>query len=223
MNTCRATIVIALLAATFACPGLASAQEEIIIGDFSRGMEHWRQRSFKGETDYRIVTKDDKAVLEAHADGTASALYRRLRVDLTKTPYLHWTWRVDETFEDIDERTKAGDDYPARIYVVRRGGMAFWRTWALNYVWSSNQPVDSRWPNAYAGENVQMWAVDSGTEKAGEWVTHVRDVRADFKAAFGMDITEIDGVALMTDADDTGSSARAWYGSIRFSDSREAP
>lgn len=211
------TLLLTLLLVT-GTPGLG---ETLVIGDFAAGLEGWGERSFSGETRYRVVEKDGRAALEAHADGTASALYRRQRVDLHKTPYLHWRWRVDETLESIDERTEAGDDYAARIYVVRRGGLAFWRTRALNYVWSSNQPVGSRWPNAYGGDNVQMWAVNSGDDQAGEWVHHVRDVRADFREAFDLEVDTVDGVALMTDADDTGATATAWYGEIWFSDSPE--
>jgi hypothetical protein len=219
MNS-RAAITVPLLLAMVA--SVASFGRELVIGDFARGLDAWRQRSFKGETVYQVVELDGEMVLEAHAEGTASALYRSMSIDLNKTPYLHWRWRIEKTFGDeIDERTRSGDDYPARIYVVRRGGLAFWRTWAVNYVWSSGQPAGERWPNAYAGDNVQMWALDSGGARAGEWVSHVRDVRADFKAALGMDIDKLDGIALMSDADDTGGSARAWYGEIRFSDSPE--
>lgn len=203
-----------------AAPGAGAA--ELVVGDFGGGFDAWEQRSFAGETRYRGVVLDGVAALEAEADGTASALYRRLQVDLRQTPWLHWRWRVAGTFgPTIDERSRRGDDYPARIYVVRRGGLAFWRTRALNYVWASARPADDRWANAYAGQNVQMWALNSGDAETGHWVSHARDLRADWRAAFGEDITSLDGLALMTDADDTGGVARAWYADIRFSASAE--
>lgn len=196
---------------------LAMAAQQTVIGDFADGLDGWKERSFAGNTDYRVVQVDGTAAVRAEADGTASALYRRIEIDLGATPYLRWRWRVADTYgDDIDETAKSGDDYPARIYVVRRGGLAFWRTRALNYVWSSAQPSGSRWPNAYAGDNVQMLAVDSGTGKTGEWVSHVRDVRADWRDAFGEEIGTLDGVAIMTDADDAGGSVSAWYADIRF-------
>jgi hypothetical protein len=209
-----------LAAAALALPaaGSSTGPAEVVVGDFAQGADSWEEESFKGHTRYRTVEIDGRAALEAVAEGSASALYRRMDIDLDETPFLHWSWRIEATFgAGIDEHSKAGDDYPARVYVVRRGGLAFWRTRALNYVWSSAQPVDARWPNAYAGARAQMWAVDSGEERAGEWVSHVRDVPADWRAAFGEDIRSLDGVALMTDADDTGGSARAWYADIRFS------
>jgi len=198
-------------------PLLALGAAAQVFGDFSAGLDAWNERSFVGNTRYRLVELEGSKVLEARADGTASALYRDEPVDLRATPYLYFRWRIDSTFGSaIDERSKAGDDYPARIYVVRRGGLAFWRTRALNYVWASSEVIDARWPNAYAGRNARMWALDSGDELAGEWVTHVRDVRADWYAAFGERIDSLDGLALMTDADDTGGSALAWYADIRF-------
>lgn len=209
----------AVVPALAACAAVAAQQTA--IGDFADGLDGWEERSFVGNTDYEVVRLDGVDAVRADADGTASALYRRIEIDLERTPYLRWRWRVGGTYGDIDETGKSGDDYPARVYVVRRGGLAFWRTRALNYVWSSAQPAGSRWPNAYAGDSVQMLAVNSGDAKAGEWVSQVRDVRADWRAAFGEEIGSLDGVAIMTDADDTGGSVTAWYADIRFT--AEAP
>jgi len=197
---------------------LAAPEVALRIGDFGHGLGGWQVREFNGVTAYRLVTLDGEQVLEAQADGTAAALFHEARIDPAETRWLSWRWRVDSTFgPDTDERRKSGDDYPARIYVVRSGGLAWWRTRALNYVWASGQPEGTRWPSAYAGDNVQLIAVDSGTDRAGEWVSHTRDLRADWRAAFGEELDRLDGVALMTDADDTGGSVRAWYADIRLS------
>jgi hypothetical protein len=114
-----------------------------------------------------------------------------------------------------DERTRAGDDYPARVYVVFTGGLAFWRTRAINYVWSNNQPIDSSWRNAFTG-NARMIAVESGSERVGEWIEEHRDVRADYRSLFGAEPGNVDAVAIMTDTDNTGAVATAWYGDIWF-------
>jgi hypothetical protein len=201
-----------------AAGAFAAAELELRIGDFQQGLEGWQEREFNGATAYRLVTLDGEQVLEAHAEGTAAALFHEVRIDPAQTPWLSWRWRVESTFgADTDERSKAGDDYPARIYVVRSGGLAWWRTRALNYVWASGQPEGTRWSSAYAGDNVQLIALDSGNGRAGEWVHHARDLRADWRAAFGEELDHLDGVALMTDADDTGGSVRAWYADIRLS------
>ena len=207
-------------AALALCAGVASAGEEAAAErylGFRDGLDGWEERDFVASTDYRAVTIEGGPAVRAATDGAASALYRRSEIDLDATPYLSWRWRVDGTYgTGNDETAKSGDDYPARVYVVRRGGLAFWRTRALNYVWSSSRPVGSRWPNAYAGENVVMLAVDSGDGRAGDWIVHTRDVRADWRAAFGEEIDSLDGVAIMTDGDDTGSAMRAWFADIRF-------
>ena len=138
-------------------------------------------------------------------------------IDLTKTPYLNWSWQVQNLFKNNDERSKDGDDYPARIYVVVSGGVFFWNTKAINYVWSSNQPVGSEWPNAFTG-NAKMLAVRSGEKQLGQWVTERRNVREDLKKFFGEDVKKIDAIAVMVDGDNTGQSATAYFGDIFFSD-----
>jgi len=198
-------------------PLISLATDTQLRADFSTALNDWAERSFQGNTAYSIVTLDNKEVLQAEARGSASALYRETRIDLQQTPYLQWSWRIENTFGPaINEQSKAGDDYPARIYVVRRGGLAFWRTKTINYVWSSNSPVNQRWNNAYAGRNAQMWPLNSGDSQASEWITHTRDIRADWREAFGESIDSLDGIAVMTDADDSGAFVRSWYAGIRF-------
>ena len=118
--------------------------------------------------------------------------------------------------QNINEKMKVGDDYPARIYAIVSGGAFFWRTKALNYVWSSNQEVGSSWPNAFTS-NAVMTAVQSGPENIGKWVRQKRNIREDFRRYFGKDVKKIDAVAIMTDTDNAGGKATAHYGNIYFS------
>jgi hypothetical protein len=186
----------------------------VTVGNFSVGdLDGWKTQSFQGMTRYRLVSQDGRQVLEATSHGTASGLVRELRVDLEKLPYLNWSWRVDDVLNGIDERTKAGDDYPARVYVIVSGGMAFWRTRTLIYVWSSQQAAGSTWENAFTA-NARVLALQSG--KGTGWATERRDVRADFKTSFNDDISFIDAVAIMTDTDNSQQEATAWYGDIFF-------
>ncbi len=196
-------------------PGIALA-ETLPIGQFSAGeLDGWEEKSFVGSTRYQIADTPQGKALHAHARKSASGMFKKVRIDLTRTPWLHWSWRVDEVFSGNDERSKAGDDYPARVYVVVDGGMFFWRTRAVNYVWSSNQPPGTSWPNAFTG-NAMMVAVRSGRADTGRWVRERRNVREDLKRLFGEDITRIDAVAVMTDSDNTGGEADAFYGDIYF-------
>ncbi len=192
--------------------------ERVDVGMFSKGrLMDWQPKAFKGVTDYRLVRMEGVTVLRASSESSASGLYRELTIDLTRTPYLNWSWRVAGTLGALHEQSKVGDDYPARLYVAVRGGLAFWRSRALNYVWSSSTAVGTHWPNAFAGAAVMMLAVRSGERDVGRWVPERRNVREDWRRLFGEDIRQLDAVALMSDSDNAGGRALAFYGDIYFS------
>ena len=178
-------------------------------------LSDWNTEKFSGETSYELVNIDDRPAIKAVSNSSASGMVREIKVDLTKTPYLNWSWKVDSTFDGLDETKRSGDDYAARVYVVISGGIFFWRTRAISYTWASVQPKGSNSPNAYSG-NVIMVAVDSGQEYAGQWVTQKRNVLEDLKTLHGIDKTHIDAVAIMTDTDNSNKSATAYYGDIYF-------
>lgn len=196
---------------------LFAVAPRVDVGRFSDGrLDGWETKKFHGETRYTLMDSEGRRVLAAESRASASGLYKKMRIDLAQTPYLYWSWKIEHTFgERVDETTKAGDDYPARVYMVFSGGVLFWRTQALNYVWASNRPEGSNWPNAYTA-NAHMLAVRSGGARAGQWVHERRDVRADYRRLFGGDVRYVDAVALMTDTDNTGGMAKAYYGDIYF-------
>jgi hypothetical protein len=198
-------------------PLLATADDSRIdIGRFSAGeLTGWEEKVFLGHTDYRLVENSGTTVLRATSDGSASGRFKKVAVDLGNTPVLHWSWRVDNLLQGVDERSKAGDDYPARVYVVFSGGLLFWRTRAINYVWSSNQPLGTTWDNAFTA-NAKMVAAASGEARLGQWVMQRRDVAADYRRLFGEEPGTVDAVAIMTDTDNSGRQATAWYGDIWF-------
>jgi glycine cleavage system aminomethyltransferase T len=117
----------------------------------------------------------------------------------------------------LNEQSKIGDDYAARIYVVVKGGLAFWQTRAINYVWAGNTKKDSVWPNAFAGDHAMMLALRGPEAPLNVWQTEKRDIRADFKRLLGQNIQSIDAVAIMTDTDNSGDQVSAAYGDIWFS------
>ncbi len=205
--------------------GLVIAAQHTLAAeiDFSaRDMASWSTRSFEGETHYSVVREHGVEVLKARARGQASAKYLEREIDLRETPYLHWCWKAGARYAGLDERSKAGDDYPARLYVARKTGFLPWQVQSVNYVWSSNQPAGSRWPNAFTDRAVLL-AQQGKQSPLGEWRAEVRDVSADFKALFGESASRIDGVALMSDGDNAGGDATAWYYGVGFSDSSAPP
>lgn len=179
----------------------------------AKDMLGWQVKRFAEATRYQL----DGSRLEAQClGGEASALYIEQPIDLRETPILSWSWAVSGVYANIDETSKAGDDYPVRVYVVKDGGLLPWRTLAVNYVWSSSRPEGSHWPNAFTG-NAQMLAVRSGEPaQVGELVSERRNVREDFLALHGEDLQQIDGIALMTDCDNARQPVTGWYGAIEW-------
>jgi hypothetical protein len=192
---------------------------DLTIGRFSAGdLSGWEEKAFKGKTEYRIVPDGGRTVLEAQSRGTASGLFRKAAVDPRKYPLLRWSWKVAGTIPQENARLKSGDDYAARVYVVFKKTF-FWQTRGIAYVWSANLPKGSSVPNAYTG-NVVMVAAESGDAKAGTWVAEERNVLDDYRRLFGEEPPKIAAVAVMTDTDDTGARASAWYGDISLAPSR---
>jgi hypothetical protein len=195
----------------------------------------WEPLSFRGkkDTDYRLYEIDGKVVVKAESDRSASGLIRRVDIDPEEYPVLRWSWRVENILEKGDVTEKSGDDYPARIYVtfdydIRN--LSWWdrtrlraiRTFygevptrAINYLWESSAEVGTIVPNPYS-DLVMMVVVESGEGNLGTWVHHERNIYEDYVKIFGEEPPKINSVAIMTDTDDTGESAVAYYGDIKF-------
>ena len=204
-----------------ALPSLVAAESNtpVVVGGFSAGMlDNWKHKLFSERTDYQIVSLTNDQVLKAVSNNSASGLLKELSIDLRKTPYLNWQWRIENRLGNINEQSKSGDDYPARLYIVIDGGLAFWRTKAVNYVWASNSSKGKIWPNAFAGNNAMMIALRSKEDLTGTWYQEKRNIMEDLQRMFGETFDHIDAVAIMTDTDNTESSATAYYGDIYFSE-----
>ncbi len=191
--------------------GLAQGQTLLTGGDLGG----WTVQSFVGETRYEVVNDPlQGSVLQGTAEGSASALGFERVIDTSATPWLDWRWQVvTAPTLAAPEQSKAGDDYAARVYVVRKGSFGLFSTRSLVYVHSSDHQPGEIWDSPYTGK-VKMMAVTSGND--GEWVSVRRNLAEDWAAAFGSPVDELDGVALMVDADNSGSTAVARFGDIRL-------
>lgn len=197
-------------------PSVVSA-DNLPISNFGHdGIKDWEEKKFVDQTHYSVAEKEGEQVLFANAKASASVLYLEKEISLETTPFLNWSWQVENTYGAIDEQSKEGDDYPARIYVVAKTGPFPWNTLALNYVWSSSAVKGQHWPNAYT-EKAHMITLQSGDRQKQQWITEKRDVLADFKTYFDTDIKTINGIAIMTDSDNTGAEASTFYKKIFFS------
>jgi len=184
-----------------------------LIDDFTNGIgSGWESKSFEGMTTYKPSTEDTTPCLKAVADSSASGLFYKIEYDAATEPFLSWSWKVDNVVAEGDARTKAGDDYPARIYVVFPSFL-FWKTRALNYVWANRLPLGEAIPNSFTS-NAMMVAVESGPANLGQWRSYKRNIYADFRKYFGFEPPKVGAIAIMTDTDNTGSKASACYGPI---------
>ena len=178
----------------------------------TEGLVGWESKSFKGMTEYVLVQEGDRTVVRAHSIASASGLFKKVRLDPTRFRQLRWSWKIAATIAHGNETIKNGDDYAARVYVIFPGRF-FWQTKAINYIWANRLPKGNAIPNAFSG-NAMMVAVESGSEKKGVWITEERDVLADYRRLFDEEPREIGAIAIMTDTDNTGDEATAWYGDI---------
>jgi hypothetical protein len=212
----------------------------IEVGAFSRASalpQEWQPLEFPKiarHSEYAVEPDGGRFAVHARSSAAASGLIRRIAIDLHTHPILTWRWKVDGVVPGSDPSSKAGDDYAARIYIAFRfepehvpllRRLKFRAAQlllpelpygALNYIWATAIPAGTTVDSAYAGDFVKLIAVQSGAGDAGRWIEERRDVLADYRAAFGSEPPPVEGVAIMTDTDNTGASASAWYGDIRF-------
>lgn len=197
----------------------------------------YRTYAFAGQerhTRYQLVGEEGVTVLRARADASTAGIIRDVRVDLAARPLLGWRWKVTRLPLKADLRTKAGDDYAARLYVVfdlrlaelpfgQRFGVTMARILygedvpaaALCYVWATRAAAGTFAPNAYT-DRVRMIVVESGAARLGEWRAYERDAAADYRRAFGAEPPAVKGVVVSTDTDNTGETAEAFYGDVAF-------
>jgi hypothetical protein len=212
------------------------------VGRFSTsppGSAHtdgWKPLAFKKiptPTAYELVVDADTVVVKATSNAAASGLIKEVTINPTVFPIVRWRWKVGNILSRSDVTRKSGDDYPARLYITfeydpakvsfgkklkYKAGRALFGDIpiaALNYIWDTNTPVGTIVDNAYT-DFAKMIVVESGGARVGEWIEESRNVYEDYKRAFGEAPPLINGVAIMTDTDNTQERAIAYYGDIRF-------
>jgi len=197
----------------------------------------WKPLTFKKiekHTIYTLVKDDNVVVVKAVAEASASGLTREIKINPKEYPIVQWRWKIMNILKKGDVHRKDGDDYPARIYIafeydanklgflekakyemVRLLYGEYPPLAAISYIWESKAPVGTMVPNPFT-DRVMMFVVESGSAKVNQWVEEERNVYEDYKKAFKGEPPMISGVAIMTDTDNTGESATAYYGNITF-------
>jgi hypothetical protein len=201
---------------------------EVLRPDWRKAW-HEQRLPFRAATSYGAVsaaaagdperagnaTDGDEAARAVRADSvrSASGLLHPLAVERPAHLHLHWRWRVATPLTHANERTRAGDDYAARVMVVFETSLIPTRTRALNYVWAAREPVGAVFPSPYS-RRVGMIVLRSGAAEAGVWQTETRDVLADYIAFFGKPPEKLSAVAIMSDTDDTRETATTWFADL---------
>ena len=221
----------------------AESPSAVHVGAFSRAQaggpypDSWKPLTFHKideHTEYSLVEDGGTVVVKAVSRGSASGLTREVTIDPKLYPIVEWRWKIENVLQKGDVTTKQGDDYPARLYITfaydeikidfldqAQYELAkllhgkYPPTGAITYIWESRSPIGTMVPNPYT-DRAKMIVIESGEAKVGQWVAESRNLYEDYQKAFGDDPPPVSGVAVMTDTDNTGESAVAYYGDIVF-------
>ena len=191
--------------------------EKITIFHFTEDeMENLKVKKVKGRTKWELGSNDNGNFIRAEAEAVGSALGKEIKINLKKTPFINITWKVEKGLDGIDEQTKKGHDYAARVFVIKKTGTTALSNRAINYVFSSNEDIGKYWSSPFTKKSIDY--VLSTTKKSNnEWVTVKSNVKENFKTLHNLDIDELNGVAIMTDTDNSKLKAISYYQNIYFS------
>ncbi len=194
--------------------------EEIKVFEFTEeelsNLEVRKVRGADSKTLYSLGTNENGNFIKAEANNSASGLGKEIKIDLNKTPYLNITWKVEKDLKGINERSKKGHDYAARVFVVKKTGATPLSNRAMNYVFSSNEDVNVYHPSPYTKKSIDF-VLATTKENLNKWVTVKVDVKEHFKQFHDLDVKEINGVAIMADTDNSKLKSISYYQNIYFS------
>tara|TARA_A100001015_G_scaffold23857_1_gene26965 strand:- start:1210 stop:1860 length:651 start_codon:yes stop_codon:yes gene_type:complete len=194
--------------------------EQINIFEFSedelKTIKVKKVRNAKAKTIYTVGKNKKGNYLKAEANNAASGLGKELKIDLNVTPILNITWKVEKDLSGINEETKKGHDFAARVFVIKKTGATPLSNRAINYVFSSNNDIDHNHPNPYTNKSVD-YVLSTTKKNLNEWVTVSANVKEHFKEFHNLDVNELNGVAIMADTDNSKLYSISYYQNIYFS------
>ena len=173
-------------------------------------------KKYKGETTWTLGSNENGNFIKAEAEGKGSGLGKEVSIDLLKTPFINITWKVEKDLSGIVENSKKGHDYAARLFVIKKTGSTALSNRAINYVFSSNNEVGKSWSSPYTKKSID-YVLSSTKNNLDTWVTVKANVKDDFMKLHGIEVSDISGVAIMTDTDNSKMKAVTYYQNIYFS------
>ena len=180
-------------------------------------LEVRKVRGADNKTEYSVGSNDNGNYLKAVADNAASGLGKKVKIDLNKTPIINITWKVEKDLAGIKENTKKGHDFAARIFVIKKTGATPLSNRAINYVFSSNNIVGFNSPSPYTKKSIDN-VLATTKENLNKWVTVKANVKEDFKRFHNLDVDQLDGLAIMSDTDNSKMKTVTYYQNIYFSE-----
>ena len=194
--------------------------DEIKVFDFTIDeLDRLDVRKVRGADNMTIYTtgaNENGNFLKAVAENAASGLGKEVKIDLNKTPFINITWKVEKDLAGIKEDTKKGHDFSARVFAVKKTGATPLSNRAINYVFSSNNDVGFNSPSPYTKKSIDN-VLATTKNSLNKWVTVKANVKEDFKRFHNLDVNELDGLAIMSDTDNSKMTAIAYYQNIYFS------
>ena len=194
--------------------------DEIKVFDFTETelskLEVRKVRGADNKTIYTLGINENGNFLMSVADNAASGLGKEIKINLNKTPFINITWKIEKDLSGIKENTKKGHDFAARVFVVKKTGATLLSNRAINYVFSSNNEVGSNWPSPYTKKSIDK-VLASTKNNFDEWITVKANVKDDFKRFHNLDVNELDGLAIMSDTDNSKMKSIAYFQNIYFS------
>ena len=211
MKFVKQTFIISILAINF------SFASEIKVFDFTdTELSQLQVRKVRGadnKTIYSVGKNENGNFLKSEANNAASGLGKEIIIDLNKTPFINITWKIEQDLNGIKENSKKGHDYAARVFVIKKTGATPLSNRAINYVFSSNNDVGLNWPSPYTKKSIDN-VLASTKKNMNEWVTVKANVKEDFKRFHNLDVKELDGVAIMSDTDNSKMKSIAYFQNI---------
>ena len=175
-----------------------------------------QKRKVKGETTWSLGSNENGNYIRAEAEGVGSGLGKEVLIDLNKTPIINITWKIEKDLSGINENSKKGHDFAARVFVVKKTGSTALSNRAVNYVFSSNNEIGKYWRSPYTKKSID-YVLSTTKQNLNEWVTVKANVKEHFKLLHDLDVNELNGVAIMTDTDNSKLKAISYYQNIYFS------
>ena len=173
-------------------------------------------RGADAKTKYTTGINKNGQYIRAEANNSASGLGKEIKINLNETPFLNITWKVEKDLRGIDEESKKGHDFAARVFVVKKTGATPLSNRAMNYVFSSNNDINTYQPSPFTKKSID-YVLSTTKENLNEWVTVKVNVKDHFKKFHNLDLDKINGIAIMSDTDNSKKSAIAYYQNIYFS------